>query len=164
MKLDNLKNQALTGIKAMIEIFWTFTKEMWELRNSQLHEATEEPLNFKKVQLMKEIETLYSRKELMLYNDRDIFHLPLQDREKHTMMQLKQYFTNTKLIQTKSIADAKEFGKKHRKINHYFQRIPHKQKATRKHMKKKHTKRRYTKKAQNMEEREEKYMKISRTE
>ena len=144
MKLDNLKNQALTGIKAMLEIFWTFTQEMWELRNSQLHEATEEPLNFKKAQLMKEIETLYSRKELMLYNDRDIFHLPLQDRENHTMMQLKQYFINTKLIQTKSIADAKEFGKKHRKINHYFQRIPHKKKATRKHMKKKHMKRRYT--------------------
>ena len=117
---------------------------MWELRNSQLHKATEEPLNFKKAQLVKEIETLYSRKELMLYNDRDIFHLPLQDREKHSMMQLKQYFINTKLIQTKSIVDAKEFGKKHRKINHYFQKIPHKKKATRKHMKRKHTKRRYT--------------------
>ena len=41
MKLDNSKNQALTGIKAMIKVFWEFTKEMWELRNLQLHEATE---------------------------------------------------------------------------------------------------------------------------
>ena len=57
----------------MIKIFWEFTKEMGEFRNSQLYEATEELINFKKLQMMKEIEKLYSKANQMLYNDRDIF-------------------------------------------------------------------------------------------
>ena len=147
IKLDNSKNQALAGIKAMIEIFWEFTKEMWELRNSQLYEDTEEPLNFKKLQLMKSIQELYSKTERMLYNDREIFHIPLKNRENHTMMQLKRYFINTKKIQDRSIVDAKALEKRHRKINHYFKRIPNKRNITKKHKQNKKKKYRYRNKS-----------------
>ena len=73
MNLDNLSNQALTGIKIIIQAFWEFTKEVWEVRNLQLHQETEEPLNFKKIQLLRDVEILYSKANQMLYNDRDVF-------------------------------------------------------------------------------------------
>ena len=81
------------------------------MRNTHQHEKNDAPVNFKKLQLLQEIKELYEQQDHMLSADRDIFNMPLRQRENHTIMQLQE---NTKIATQKSKrskADAVEHGK-----------------------------------------------------
>ena len=96
---------------------------MWLLRNTHQHDATDAPVNFKKLQLLQEIRDLYALKEKMLSADRDIFSTPIATRETHTIMQLQEYTKFAKQITKRSIANAKEHGRQFKTITQYFSPI-----------------------------------------
>lgn len=81
---SKIKNQAATNIKTLIKAFWKFTKEMWHKRNTQQHNETIPHFNFKRLQILSEIEQLYDNQDHMLFNDTELFSVPLATREKNT--------------------------------------------------------------------------------
>ena len=80
---------------------------MWLLWNTHQHDTKDEPMNFKKLQLLQEIRKLYNLKDQMLSANRDIFLITLATREHHTIMQLQEYTKFAKKVTQRSIADAK---------------------------------------------------------
>lgn len=94
---------------------------MWLLRNTHQYDAaSDQPINFKKLQLLQEIKDLYVTSDQMLNSNRDIFAKEYITRENHTIMQLQTYKNFAHSISQKSIIDTKEHKKHFRKIKHYF--------------------------------------------
>ena len=56
----------------------------------------------------------------MLYDDRAIFSLPFEDRERHTVPQLKHFLRFAQSVARISTQQAEELGKGFRKIDYYF--------------------------------------------
>ena len=120
---DISRNQSIYTIKTIIKMCWDYVYEMWLLRNTHQHDAKEGPVNFKRLQLLQEIKDLYEKQGNMLSADRDIFSAPQSSREHHTITQLQEYVRFAKPITKKSIEDAREHGKRFRKIPEYFKVI-----------------------------------------
>ena len=96
MNLPNDKNQVLTGMKHIIKAFWRYSRQMWFLQNSQLHNTINDPFNFKKLQLIEDIAALYEKVDKMLHADQELFKIPLETRIKHhSIMQLQVFFRNS---------------------------------------------------------------------
>ena len=119
--LPRTRNQALLGLKALLTEIFSFLHELWLFRNTQLHGEDGSRLHsFKRLQLLQEIKTLYEDQDKLLYDDRAIFSLPFEDRERHTVPQLKHFLRFAQSVARISTKQAEELGKGFRKIDYYF--------------------------------------------
>ena len=56
----------------------------------------------------------------MLFDDRELFELPYEDREEHTVATLKAFYQRALPIFNLSVKQAKLLGARTRPITHYF--------------------------------------------
>ena len=71
---------------------------MWHKRNTQQHNETKPQFNFKRLQIISEIEQLYDKQDHMLFDDTEIVSIPLATREKNTQQYNFKHFTQWQKI------------------------------------------------------------------
>jgi hypothetical protein len=121
LQLPRYKNQATSGIHALITAVLEQVHSVWLLRNEHLHGM--DPLqqhSYKRLHLLVQIWELYDAAPLMLAGDCDILSLPFAHRQTQTAHSLWAFFTWAKPLVDNSIHDANDLGSRFCRIDSYF--------------------------------------------
>jgi hypothetical protein len=82
LDLPHSRNQAARGVKAIILQLLEQCHACWLLRNTHLHGT--DPLkttSYKHIHLLTQVNELYESAPFMLASDRDIFEIPMEQRQ-----------------------------------------------------------------------------------
>ena len=98
-----------------------FVHQLWLTQNGHLHQTDISTApSYKRLQLLQEIRELYTKRYDMLVNDRAIFLKNITTFEDKTTDNLNRFIQHSTPIVRQSIKDAKQYGKKFRRIPDYF--------------------------------------------
>jgi hypothetical protein len=115
------KQQAASGIQALLGTVLQQVHTVWLLRNEHLHGT--DPFHhrsYKRLHLLAQIRELYNAAPLMLASDRDILSVSFDYRYSQTTASLHTFYAWAKPIVDKSTHDANDFGSHFRRIDSYF--------------------------------------------
>jgi hypothetical protein len=122
LDLPHSRNQAARGIKAIILQLLERCHTCWLLRNTHLHGT--DPLqntSYKHIHLLAQVTEQYESAPFMISLDRDIFEIPIEQRQLQSNSTLQAFYTWAQPVVKVSIAaKALEMGEHFRTIDQYF--------------------------------------------
>lgn len=125
MKLPSNRRQANQGIQQIVIKIYMYLHTLWLTRNTHSHGTDINNMDsYKRLQLLHEIQNMYTNKDHMLSSDRDIFNLPFNTRnEFYNVNQLQSFINANKNIMKQSMKDALYLRNDFQKIPFYFPKL-----------------------------------------
>ena len=119
------RNQATSTVKFWITRFQQAAHDLWLIRCHHLHGKTGSAgSSFTRINLMADVRTQYDSYDHVLHKDQVIYeNLALEEREEHSILQLKTWLKFAKPLIKKSLDDAAIIGARGSKITDFFHTV-----------------------------------------